>query len=60
MYQPEFPFLRMRVGEYLFVPCLDLVGVTHAGYKAAAQQQVRVTAAECIYKGMRGVMFRLR
>ena len=50
----------MRVGEYLFVPCLDLIGVTHAGYKAAAQQQVRVTAAHCLFRGMLGVMFRLR
>lgn len=60
MYPPEFPFLRMRVGEYLFIPCIDLVGVTHAGHKAAAAQQVRVTAVHCIYGGMLGVMFRLR
>ena len=60
MYPPEFPFLRMQVGEYLFVPCLDLVGVTHAGYKAAATQHVRVTAVHCLFRGMLGVMFRLR
>lgn len=58
----RYPWHRTRPGESFFVPCLDPMQVAWEGRKQAADYfgTPCVKATPCIYKGLLGVMFKLR
>lgn len=58
----RYPWHRMQSGESFFVPCLDPGAVMLEGRQQAAAYFGNncVKAVPCIYKGLLGVMFRLR
>ena len=51
-------FHRIRVGECLFIPCLDLQQVELEGRQMAIALGIGMKATRCIYNAHLGVMFR--
>lgn len=58
----DFPWRRMRSGEYCFIPCLDVYAVAVESRVSAARYYGKdcVKAIPCVYQGMLGVMLKKR
>ena len=62
MSREEYPWQQLRAGESFFVPCIDHRKVMVEGrqWASALLGPRSVSATPGVYKGMWGVMFRLR
>lgn len=57
----RFPWERLKVGQSVFVPCIDAEGVRERGLRTAIPYGIKLQATIGLQRGMYGVLFtRLR